>query len=181
MLILKRRHIYRFKPRICNISKYCWLEVLRLTKSFSSSLFLDMTDDFSPKLGLTSHIVIVAVTWYRLRYRTNQIKSLFQTLSQKLKSKGLFNKTHLLFLSALFLYWRIPDKRGFPLVSVCSRNKLIQVGRSNCQFYTYPPLLFFWQFGLTSCVNLFPHVCHLKKTVTKFNLHAYQIFLRFFL
>ena len=103
MLILKRRHIYRFKPRICNISKYCWLEVLRLTKSFSSSLFLDMTDDFSPKLGLTSHIVIVAVTWYRLRYRTNQIKSLFQTLSQKLKSKGLFNKTHLLFLSALFL------------------------------------------------------------------------------
>ena len=68
-------------------------------------------------------------------------------------------------------YCPIPDKRGFPLVWICSRNKLIQVGESNCQFYPYPPLWSFWQFGLTSCVSLFPYVCHLKKTVTKFHLH----------
>ena len=47
----------------------------------------------------------------------------------------------------------LSDKMAWPVVSVCS--------------LVYE--------------HLFPHVCHLKKTVTKFNLHAYQIFLRFFL
>ena len=72
---------------------------------------------------------------------------------------------------SLISYCPIFDSRGYPVVWLCSRNKLTQVGKSNCQFYTYPPLWSFWQFGLTSCVSLFPYVCHLKKTVTKFHLH----------
>ena len=58
------------------------------------------------------------------------------------------------------LLWYCPpiDKRVYPVVWICSRNKLVQVGKSNCQFKAYLLLFFFWQFGLTSCVNLFPCV-----------------------
>ena len=121
-------------------------------KGFLSSIFSSQIGD--------DEMSIFSMTQRKLGFESKNFQANFW-ISQKKNRENV----------AVWVYWRNPDERGFPLVCICSRNKLTQVGESNCQFYTYPPLESFWQNVLTSCVSLFPHVCHLKKTVTKFHLH----------
>ena len=81
------------------------------------------------------------------------------------------------------IYCPIPDKRGFPLVWICSRNKLIQVGESNCQFYTYPPLESFWQKWPDQLCQFVPLCLPPQKDCYKVSPSYFttiQTFLRFF-